>query len=363
MKTGSPITTLIVDDSPLIRRFLRHIFEGDPSFLVIGEASNGRQGVDMAVLYKPQLITMDLDMPEMNGFDAIEQIMAIAPTRILVVTGVPRYCGLDSTFEALSRGALELLFKPSTWPGAQEEVDKLLRTAKEISEIPVIPHIQSLNKKRKKNLTALPSPKKIFGDEAIIVIGASTGGPSALQTLLSKLPTKIGVPIVIVQHLAADFSKGLVNWLNSNSRLPVVEAKPITPLKVNTVYVGLQGKHLAFSSKHKISLIDRAPREFHCPSINVLFESAAATFGSNTIGVLLTGMGSDGAQGLQKINQAGGVSIAQDEASSSVFGMPRAAIELGAVNYVLDLNDITPTIIKSLSFINIGPFNNHTSRE
>lgn len=341
------ITVLLVDDSKLVRRGLRELFERDVKFHIVGEASTGKQAVGMARELDPCLITMDLDMPEMNGLDAIEEIMADSPTRILVVTGNPRYGGLDASFEALSRGALELIPKPSAWPGTGLEQARLLRCATELASVPVLPHVKALSDKRRQAKQDLHSEIPTFPNVSLAVIGASTGGPSVLRAILQALPRDFCLPIVIVQHLPDVFTTGFIEWLASYSKLPVREAMPGDRLEPGVVYVSVRGPHLVVSPRNKLEVSKEPPRGNHCPSVDVLFESAARAYGSGTLAMLLTGMGKDGARGLKVIANAGGCTIAQDEVSCVVFGMPQEAIQLGAAQHVLATADLPRILIEA----------------
>lgn len=344
INSGDKISVLIVDDSKIVRCALRIIFEESNEFDVVGEATTGNEAVKMALALRPRLVTMDLDMPDGNGLEAIEQIMATGPTRIMVVTGVPRFEGMDASFEALSRGALELIPKPTAWPGTEYEKNTILTIARRLSTVPVLFHPKAAREKRKAGQTALKkSPKKTAG--SIIAIGASTGGPSVLRNIIESLPADLPVPVVIVQHLTDVFSNGFIQWLSTKSKLAVQEALPGTQLLPGTVFVGTRGAHVVVSSRGWIKASHEPPRNGHCPSVDILFESVAREFGSSGIGVLLTGMGRDGASGLWEIFKAGGTTVAQDEPSSTVFGMPKAAIELGAAQKVMPGQDIASFLI------------------
>ncbi|MBI2373158.1 MAG: chemotaxis-specific protein-glutamate methyltransferase CheB [Deltaproteobacteria bacterium] len=321
---AASISVLIVDDSGLVRRALRSMLESDPSIRVVGEAANGREAIERATRLRPTIVTMDLEMPDMNGLEAIEQIMSVAPTRILVVTGLPRYAGLDATFESISRGALELVPKPSA-PSSGEE---LVRHVRALADVPVMPRFRVRAKERRARLRSglvSVSPK-------VVVMGASTGGPSSLTRVFEHFAGPLRVPIVVVQHISKEFAASFVDWLATRTALPVTEARP--GVLHNGIHVGVRGAHVRVRSDGSAVRADfspEPPRGGHMPSIDVLFESAADSFGAAAIGVLLTGMGNDGASGLLRIRTAEGMTIAQDEHSSVVYGMPRVAVELGAV--------------------------------
>ncbi len=290
---------------------------------------------------------MDLDMPEGNGLYAIEQIMALEPTRILVVTSVPRYGGADATFEALSRGALDLIQKPTAWPGTTAEQEDLLVLAERLASVPVIPHVAALTNRRIKEHVRRESVTSFAQAVSLIVVGSSTGGPSAIVSILGELPDDFPVAVVVLQHLADVFAADFIKWLDSKVRLSVREALPGSLLQPGTVHVAIRGSDLSVSSRGRFEACSDSPRCRHRPSIDVLFKSAARSYGSSAMGVLLTGMGRDGAEGLKAIRQAGGITLAQDEASCVVFGMPKAAIEIGAVQRILSTREIAQALLNA----------------
>ncbi|MCL1599752.1 MAG: chemotaxis-specific protein-glutamate methyltransferase CheB [Actinomycetia bacterium] len=328
----------------MARRALATVFDGCPDLEVVGEASTGREAMEKAQQLEPRLITMDLDMPDGNGLQAIEQIMAFTPTRIMVVTGVPRFDGQDASFEALSRGALELIPKPTAWPATDLERQNIIGLARRLSSVPVLHHTRASREKRRSARRVRPS---LGGGADLVAIGASTGGPGALKAILEELPPGFSEPIVIVQHLTDVFAAGFIEWLGSCTNLVVREALPGTRLEPGSVYVAVRGSHIAISHRGWIEASHQPPRAGHCPSIDVLFESVASAHGPRAVGILLTGMGKDGAAGLRAIRDSGGVTVAQDEASCTVFGMPKAAIELEAATHVVPVREIASTLIRA----------------
>lgn len=331
---------VVVDDSALLRWALRATLVGG-GFRVAGEAASGREAIDLVKSQRPDLVTMDLDMPDMDGLDAIEQIMAECPTPILVVTAIPRYRGLDAHFEALARGAVELVPKPSAFPGTPREQRELLEMAIMATRIPVVAHVRASVRRRRE--APLTTPTRMgTGRADLVVIGASTGGPGVLRELLLSLD-RIDAPIVIVQHMVDVFAQSFIDWLGLHTNMPVYEAKPGTSLLPGTVHVAVRGSNVRISPEGRI---EAAPDDLspHRPSINVLFASAAESFGARALGVLLTGMGDDGATGLGAIAAAGGITVAQDEATSTVYGMPRAAVERGAARWVLPDHELARAI-------------------
>lgn len=337
--TGASV--LVADDSALSRRALVATFAGDPRFRVVGEAATGREAVELAERLRPDLVTMDLQMPVMDGLEAIEEIMARAPTRILVVTGLPSWRGLDPSFEALRRGALELVQKPS-FSGTSEQ-EQLRERAFLLSTVPVLPHVDAARRRRQ----AARDPVRPEGAEAQIVgLGASTGGPGVVKELIDALPPDFPVPIVLVQHLADVYANGFVEWLGRGSRVRVREAVPGSRLEPGVAVVAARGPHVRVTARGAIEADAGPPRNGHCPSIDVTFDSIASAYGPGAVGVLLTGMGRDGAQGLLRIREAGGVTLAQDEATSAVFGMPKAALELGAATVTVSRHELATALLR-----------------
>jgi two-component system chemotaxis response regulator CheB len=338
----SRVRVLVVDDSALLRRALRATFESSADFVVIGEAASGQEAHEKVVALAPDLVTMDLDMPGMDGLAAIEAIMADRPTPVLVVTGDPRFRGLDAHFEALTRGAIELLPKPSAFPGTPREVEHLLTTARIAARVPVVPHVRGSAARRRQQRSSsldLEAVQRVPpGGSNLVVVGASTGGPGALRDLLVDLGPAPACPVIVAQHMTEAFAEGFVHWLGTVCPAPVREARAGMRLHPGIVYCVLRGPHLGVGPAAVLEPVRGGG--VHCPSVDALFHSAARHHGGRALGVLLTGMGDDGAAGLAAIAAAGGVTVAQDETTSTVFGMPKAAIDRGAARFVLPLRHI-----------------------
>ena len=365
----SPIQVLLVDDSPLVLNILNRIFTRSPGINVVGTAADGHEAIDAIARLDPQVVCTDLMMPNMNGLELTRHIMEHCPRPILVVSSAVQEEDTDNVFELLRAGAVDVFPKPRVGSAAAlEEVgDELIR------KIRILAGVRVVRKRwRKKAKTAVRDPLDPdtgwenldstrnswvnFGEDElppqqpdefekertfrIVTIGASTGGHQALRTVLWNLPADFPVPIVCVQHIGRGFLSGLVNWLNTKCRLSVRIAQNGEPAKAGNVYVAPDSHHVEFDARGRLMTTQREIEGGHCPSVTVLFESAARRFQSSSVGVLLTGMGQDGAEGMKSIHDQGGVTIAQNEESSIVFGMPRRAIELGAARYVLPLADI-----------------------
>ncbi|MDR2392751.1 MAG: chemotaxis-specific protein-glutamate methyltransferase CheB [Treponema sp.] len=328
------ISVLVVDDSPLTRSFLKDFLEEDERFTVIGEAGNGLEGVQQTRSLNPDLITMDIEMPGMSGLEAISIIMRDIPTPIVVISS---QASTKMVYEATVKGALEFypkhIFTPSM---SQEQRQHIYETLKRISGI-----------KRKKNRGVNPvlSPGKVaYRPIRGVVIGASTGGPKALMEVFAGIPKEFPVPIITVQHNSSGFDKGFVQWIRRYTALEVQLAEHNAVLHSGRIYIAPTDKHLIMTGKYLI-LEDGEPVQNQKPAVDLLFQSAAEVLGRQVISVVLTGMGRDGAAGTEAIRKAGGITIAQNEESSLIYGMPKSAIETGCVDMILPLGDIAKWLI------------------
>jgi two-component system chemotaxis response regulator CheB len=323
------VRVLVVDDSPLVRAWIADSLAAQPGLEVVGTAGDGIQAAERNATLRPDVITMDLRMPGADGFAGIARIMAEHPTPILVLTAEP---AAPNAFRALSLGALDLLPKPGA-PG--EEPGYALRLAQRLRLLagtPVIRHVRGIRETR-------PAPAPARRKVELLAIAASLGGPRALGRLLKDLPADYPVPIVVVQHMADGFTAGLVRWLGQETGREVREAEDGEPLVAGPILFAPAGRHLQVS-RDAVHLDAGPPQHGFRPSATPLFRSVASAFGSRACGVVLTGMGDDGADGLRALRDAGGFTIAQSQESCAVFGMPRAAIEAGAVEQVLPLERI-----------------------
>ncbi|WP_373049561.1 chemotaxis-specific protein-glutamate methyltransferase CheB [Vulgatibacter sp.] len=326
------IRVLVVDDSPLIRAWICDALARQPGVTVVGTAASGEEATARTIELAPDVITMDLQMPRSDGFDGIASIMALRPTPILVLTAESVE---PNAFRALSLGALDLLPKPAT----QEQRDFGARLAERLRLLAGTPVIRHVRGKRDRNVAVALQRQPV----ALVAIAASLGGPRALGQLLKALPVPYPLPVVVVQHMAEGFTAGLTRWLSHEGRREVREAEDGEPLVAGTVLVAPAGKHLTVS-REAVHLDDGPPQHGFRPSATPFFHSVAKSFGARACGVVLTGMGDDGALGLKALRDAGGSTIAQDEATCAVFGMPRAAIAAGAVEQVLPLDGIAAAL-------------------
>jgi two-component system chemotaxis response regulator CheB len=328
------IKTLIVDDSPLVRTILRNFLESDISFEIVGEAENGRDGVEKALELNPDLITMDIEMPVMGGLDAISEIRKSLNTPIVVIS---TYDTAKMAYEATVKGAMEFYAKDVFTQRNPVKQKQVLDTLKQISgikgRVPFIPGSVAREARSVEN-------RKI----EVVVIAASTGGPRALSQLCAAIPGNFPVPIIMVQHNSSGFDRGFSQWLNTYTPLEVRLAETgERPLKGN-IYVAPTGRHLIMGNKG-FFFDDGEPVNNQKPAADVLFRSAAQVYQNAVISVVLTGMGCDGAEGTRYIRKAGGITIAQDEESSMIYGMPKAAAETGCVDMVLPLDKIPSKLV------------------
>lgn len=333
-----PIRVLVVDDSLICRKLLSSLLSREPDIQVIATAASGAEAIQLNRKLAPDLITMDIQMPGLDGFTTIETIMATNPVPILTVTSVPVRDGVDQTFRAIQAGSLDLVRKPAAaGPEAQVLIDKV----RVMAGVRVI-HRQA---SRRPGIVLAPPLRSAHPVVELIAIACSTGGPTALTELLGVIPADFPVPILITQHLPDGFSSSFSDWLDQELRLEVAEARDGERIAPGHILIAPGGRHLTVRPPGRVHLLDTPPIQGLRPSANPMFESIAAVFGPKALGIVLTGMGCDGADGLLALRRKGGLCLAQNEASSMIFGMPRAAIELGAVDGVMDLAEIANAML------------------
>ncbi|MHB8348338.1 MAG: chemotaxis-specific protein-glutamate methyltransferase CheB [Acidiferrobacterales bacterium] len=334
------INVLVVEDSPVVREFLIHVLSADPQICVIGTASDGEEALEATRSKKPDVITMDIHMPKMDGFEATRRIMETHPVPIIIVSGSGIADEVATTFRALEMGALTVVAKPNGIGHSQYETTakELVETVKLMSEVKVVKRWARF---RDPPVAKRGSAAKIAGIERaparidLVAIGASTGGPQALHAVLSGLPKVFPAPVLIVQHIAPGFLQGLVDWLAGACMLPVCIARHGESVQPAHVYIAPDGFQMGVRRGGIIALAQDDPVNSHRPSVSYLFRSVADVYGRNAVGVLLTGMGKDGAEELKLMKECGAVTIAQDAQSSVVHGMPGEAIRLDAAVSVL----------------------------
>ena len=335
---------LIVDDSATQRQLLREVLSHDAEFQVVGEAADGLEAVRLCHSLQPDLVTMDIQMPRMNGYEAIRRIMAETPRPIVVLTSSFSDRMLGISFKALDNGALMVLGKPASLSMPQEEKDRLLGQLKAMAEVKVVGRRWNrLDKFQKHQDARKPKSLTSGGKVDLLCLGASTGGPPAVQTILKGLSPLTSPPIALVQHINLGFVDSLARWLTETTGFQVEPAQPGFRLQPGKVLLAPESWHLTVVKGGFIRLSDEGPMDGHRPSVTALFRSAAK-YGSSAVGVLLTGMGRDGAQGLLEMKQAGAWTIAQDKKTSVVFGMPGEAVALDGASEVLPLGAIADRI-------------------
>ncbi|MDT8441113.1 MAG: chemotaxis response regulator protein-glutamate methylesterase [Desulfuromonadales bacterium] len=355
MTTDSKVRVLVVDDSAFNRRTIVKILESLPSVEVIGYACDGEEGLRKTLDLRPDLITLDLEMPRMDGFTLLRIIMQKQPTPIIVVSS---RSGDEDVFKALELGAIEFVTKPTArvTPALMDIEDELLAKVREVAKA----NLQNVVA-RSTSLTGImkPVPKTVKSgpprapagtdDMQLVVIGASTGGPPALQTLFSSFQEKVPVAFAVAQHMPPDFTKAFAERMNRFSALDIYEARDGQALRPGEVLIAPGGCNLeiARGSQNFIARVcPPEPRQRYTPSVDRLFQSAAPLFGPRLLGVVLTGMGNDGAAGTRRISECGGTVFAEAEQSCVVFGMPKEAIATGLVRRVVPLPEMFPEVLR-----------------
>jgi two-component system chemotaxis response regulator CheB len=343
------VRVLIVDDSAVVREVLQSLLESDPEIKVIGHATNGAEAVELTATLRPDLVTMDLMMPGMDGMEATKRIMARHPTPVLFLSAYFGGEGKYTRADAIAAGALDIMEKPTLIPDWRwrSAAGPLIKKVKSLSTVPVIAHIHGARRLLAQDGIHLEAFAGPAAD--VVAIGASSGGPRVLEEILSNLPATFALGVLIVQHMTDGFTLSMLRWLQDKCPLPVKVAQEGDTITPRRVLFTPEAVHMVVTLGGRIHLSESDPVNGHRPSIDVLFSSVAKVYGARSAGVLLTGMGSDGAAGLLAIRQSGGVTLVQDEQTSAVFGMPRAAIELGAAQQVLPPSGL----IRSLNALHV----------
>jgi two-component system chemotaxis response regulator CheB len=337
MKT---INVIIVDDSKVSTKLLHAILEAEPDINILACATDGEAAVKLTKKLKPDLITMDIFMPKMNGVEATRAIMKECPTPILVISSHANDQESEFVFNALKAGAMSIIEKPKGVldPDFIKTKRHILNSIRTLADVHVMQRHYTIIPQKLKPMSISPQPTSA----KICALGASTGGPAALQLILSALPAHFSIPIVVTQHITKGFLPGLLNWLQGSCKLKLTIAKDRQPLLPGNVYFADDNTHLTIKkSNAPMALLDNAPPidQFR-PSINALFASIAKSYPGAAIGGLLTGMGQDGAQGLLEMKEAGCTTFTQSENTCVVYGMPAVAVALHATNCSLDLGNI-----------------------
>lgn len=349
------IRVLVVEDSLTVRRRLVEVLESDPGIEVVGEAEDGQRAIELCMALKPDIITLDMMLPVMSGLAATEYLMAYCPTPILVVSSSVNRGELYKTYEALAAGAVEVMEKPRAEEAEGEWERQFLSMVKLVARVKVVTHLRGRRNARLPMPVEAPSDQRTAAERAealardnrcrLVAIGTSTGGPGAIVEVLRALPADFRLPVLLVIHISEPFGSTFADWLDSQTTHRVHLAYNGEDLPKGGVVMAPPDRHLIVRDR-KLYLTD-GPERFSCrPSVDVLFESVAREFGATAAAVVMTGMGQDGARGLLAIREAGGLTLAQDEASSVVYGMPREAALLGAAQMILPLAEIGPALAK-----------------
>lgn len=330
------IKVLVVDDSPTIQALMTHILNSDNDIEVIGVVNSGESAIRFLEKNKPDIITMDINMPGMDGFETTRRIMATNPVPIVVITALFNSQDLDKTFQAMEAGAVSVIEKPVGIN--HDDFDKvsqnIINMIKLMSEIKVVKR-KAGYKNAKLNFSGDSKLKNVLPEIKIAAIGVSTGGPPVLQTIFSKLPKNIKIPILVVQHIAPGFINGLVDWLSGVTEYPIHVATQSEKALPGHIYFAPDGHHMGITGNGQIFLNDSEKENGLRPAVSYLFRSVANYYGKNSMGILLTGMGRDGAEELKQLKDKGAITVAQDKESSAIYGMPGEAVKLDAATYVL----------------------------
>ncbi len=330
------IDVLIVEDSAFMRKVLSEILNSDPEINVVDTACNGLEGINKAMLLKPDVITMDIEMPRIDGIEAVKLIMKNCPTPIIMISAYTKK-GAQKTIETLLAGAVDFVEKPGG------PISLNIREVKE----EIIKKVKIASKANltvaKKNKKINPSKQKLH--DSLVIIAASTGGPKIITSILKKIPKDFPAPIVVVQHMPETFTKVFAKRLNEQSFILIMEGKDGTSLRKGRAFIAPGNFHLVFSNDRKIRLNKKPALHGVRPSADITMNSASENFDGNLIGVVLTGMGKDGSIGVRNIRKRGGFVIAQDKDTSIVYGMPKAAIESGCVDIILPFDKIAAKLI------------------
>jgi two-component system chemotaxis response regulator CheB len=349
VEAKSGIKVLVADDSVLMRILIKDILEEDPDIKVIAQAKDSKEALDLCRLFKPDVVLMDMNMGEYDGIYGVKKIMENCPTPIIILSAMGN-SDMDPILEALSLGAIDYLNKPvSNNVNIREVGEPLILKVKEAAKVRIS---KLVDPRRGTQVNINPHS---FSDQLnydIIVIGSSTGGPSAVEKVITNLPGNLSIPVLIAQHMPSNFVPSFANRLDALTPLNVVMARKDDPVEKGTILIAPGSRNIIVRRENDKVVIDytnQRYKDFNFPSVTGLMESVAEVYGNRCIGVILTGMGKDGTEGMKAIHAAGGYTIAQNEESCVVFGMPRAAIAEGCVRQIVPLNEIGGFLVSCLS--------------
>jgi two-component system chemotaxis response regulator CheB len=350
-KSGKKARVVVVDDSAFMRKLITEMVQSSDEFVVVGTAVNGEDGLREIREQEPDIVTLDIEMPVMDGLTALEQIMKISPRPVVMLSAAGSPKGNDMTIRALELGAVEFVRKPSgpisiDLVTVREQLIGALRAAAKTNMRGIKAALRKTPPKRPtEQTTSTPSS----GCNLVVAVASSTGGPRALAEIIPQIPSDLGIAVLVVQHMPKDFTRSLAQRLDLTSPMPVAEAVDNEPVAANRVYLAPGGVHMTIANSSTgpvVRLDSGAPIWGVRPAADPLFRSVANVFGKNSIGVILTGMGRDGAEGLKLLRAAGGVAVVQDESSSLIYGMPQAALAAGGADHIVAVGDIAKTLVQ-----------------
>ena len=341
------IRVLVVDDSAFIRKAVENMLSGEQDIEIIGFGTNGEEAVELVAKLKPDVVTLDIEMPKMDGITALGKIMRNTPTPVIMLSSLTQE-GAETTLKALDAGAVDFIPKDKSYGsvGILKITHDLRSKIRRFANDKTILHRMSPVMQAKPAATP-PALRATSERKKIVALGTSTGGPQSLQRVIPFLPADLGVPMLIVQHMPPSFTQSLATRLSSMSKVKVVEAQGGEQLQPNCVYIAKGGKQMVVRRTPSGGVIELKPEDpnlLHNPSVDVMVSSVAEHYGKDALGVIMTGMGNDGTKGLTSLKSKGGFIISQDEASCIIYGMPRAVVEAGLADEVVPLDSIAGRI-------------------
>jgi two-component system chemotaxis response regulator CheB len=342
------IKVLVVDDSAFMRTAIARMITSDSGLLVAGTACNGSEALEKIPILDPDVITLDVEMPGLGGLESLRRIMSRFPRPVIMVSSVT-VKDAEITFNALGAGAFDYVPKQLS-PNSLDIIhiqSELIEKIKAAAESRFQP---ASNSRRPSRTAAQTEPETFQTTPVVVAIGTSTGGPKALQDILPLFPSDLSVPILIVQHMPSGFTAPFAQRLNTLCSVPVREATNHEVIQSGVIYIAPAGTHMTVGRlpdmRPAISLTSKREKHLHVPSVDIMMKSVAFTFRNLSMGIIMTGMGSDGASGMQAIHRAGGLTVGQDEASCAVYGMPRACLEMGILNRIVPLTQIPQLVLQ-----------------
>lgn len=359
------IRIVVADDSAVTRELLRRVFDAQPDMIVVGMAGTGEDAVRLVQRLRPDLVTMDVVMPGMDGVHATRRIMATQPTPIAIVTAKPVDTAHETTFRAMAAGAVDVIAKPGVdvFEVDGQTREQFVRQVRNVANVGVVGirgratyEASSDDDRPTTRPPTLGSSQ--WTSAQLIAIGASTGGPPCIREIVGMLDPRLSPPVVITQHMSAQFILGFTEWLASNVSIPVQLARSGSLLERGHVFIAPGDRHLEVTDNGTIRIVSTSPVHYQRPSVDVMFRSVALAYAGRAVGVLLTGMGADGADGLLAMREGGSMTIAQDEASCLVYGMPAAACHLNAAQLSINPHHIG-RLLRRIRFAGTDPPDQH----